>query len=492
MTSPAGLVLAIAITHLWLAQSCCGTDCDASLFQHGYDLMGGDILPLGAGFRNATSPSDCCSQCRAAIDCLYFSYSPTREASASGTRGEYPPHNCWLKSGPGTVQKNHGRTSGSVNGTSPMPPPPNDACFPVPTAPWCNTSKSFAQRVGDLVSAMTIEEKIVQISTFTPSTVPGISRIGLPPYSYHSEGLHGLRNSRDTVGLNATLFPQTTGMAATGNMSLVKAMAAVMLAEARALNNVAEERRLGPFGRGSGLFYWSPTMNIGRDPRWGRFQESISEDPHLNGVYSAAFLQGFQGGDDKYLGVAATCKHLAAYSLEAADGFTRHNFDAIVSPQDLNETYLPAFKTCITKGKPAQIMVFEPVQRTGARTLSASLSSSLFLHLNGHGSHLSRFVGGTIGVRLDSLPFPALSVPCSARTTPSTVCLPACMVTSRMTSFGRVGVSMGSSSRTKMRSKMSGLTDIVTQIWSTAAHWVFAPDVIKTTARPTQRMWGPL
>lgn len=98
----------------------------------------------------------------------------------------------------------------------------------------------------------------LQISTYTPNTVPGIARIGLPPYSYHSEGLHGLRNSMDTLGYNATLFPQTTGMAATGNMTLVKAMAAVMLAEARALNNIAEARGVGPFGRGSGLFYWSP------------------------------------------------------------------------------------------------------------------------------------------------------------------------------------------------------------------------------------------
>ena len=93
--------------------------------------------------------------------------------------------------------------------------------------------------------------------------------------------------------------------------------------------------------------------------RWGRFQESVSEDPHLNGVYSAALLQGFQGDDPRHLGVAATCKHFVAYSLEggpAADGFSRHNFNAVISEQDLQESYLPAFKLCVTNGKPAQIM----------------------------------------------------------------------------------------------------------------------------------------
>lgn len=132
-----------------------------------------------------------------------------------------------------------------------------------------------------LVDALTLEEKVSQISTYTPSTVPGVERVGLPAFSYHSEGLHGLRNSFDTVGFNATLFPQVTAMAATGNMSLIHHMGTTMLTEARALANYATDNNLGPFGRGAGLFYWSPTMNIGRDPRWGRFQESVSEDPYL-------------------------------------------------------------------------------------------------------------------------------------------------------------------------------------------------------------------
>ena len=233
---------------------------------------------------------------------------------------------------------------------------PPDACFPKPTAAWCNTSIPFSERASLLVAALTLEERIQQLSTFTPSTVPGVARIGLPSFSYHSEGLHGLRNSFDTLSLNATLFPQTTALAASGDMDLVRRMGATMLQEARALSNFAEKRQLGPFGRGSGLFYWSPTMNLGRDPRWGRFQESVSEDPLVNGLYSAAFLQGFQGNDTRYLGVAATCKHMMAYSLEASGNATRHNFSATVSEQDLHETFVPAFQQCVLNGRPAQIM----------------------------------------------------------------------------------------------------------------------------------------
>jgi len=320
------------------------------------DLMGGDISPLGAGFRNASSAADCCAACLGAGGCKYFTFAPKPGAAAQ--LGGRVPHNCWLKASAGRPSRNADRASGAASGM-PLPPapgPPNatDACFPKPTAPWCDASKSIEARVALLVKALTLEEKIVQISTFTPKTVPGVARVGLPPFSYHSEGLHGLRNSMDTLGFNATGFPQVTAMAATGNQSLWKAMGAVMKVEARALSNYATDRRLGPFSKGSGLFYWSPTMNIGRDPRWGRFQESVSEDPHLNGLYSSTLIQGFQGNDPKHLAVAATCKHFVGYSLEAADNFTRHNFDAVISAFDMQDTYLPAFKMCVTRGKPGQ------------------------------------------------------------------------------------------------------------------------------------------
>ena len=342
--------------------------CSAKTQVAGQDLYGGDLQPLGRGFRNATDAVDCCRQCSETHGCAFFATSAAKGAHTPELPG-FPPHNCWLKSTAGVPKAAAGRTSGCVptipSGCSVPTPTAKepDACFPPggkpPTAAWCDTSKSFPTRVASLVSALTLEEKIAQIATYTPSTVPGVPRVGLPSFSYHSEGLHGLRNSFDTLGLNATLFPQVTAMAATGNMSLVKEMGRVMLQEARALSNYATDHGKGPFGRGSGLFYWSPTMNLGRDPRWGRFQESVSEDPHLNGMYSASMLQGFQGDDPTHLGVAATCKHFVGYSLEggpAAGGFSRHNFNAVISEQDLQESYLPGFKLCVTHGKPAQIM----------------------------------------------------------------------------------------------------------------------------------------
>merc|ERR1712194_43406 len=98
-------------------------------------------------------------------------------------------------------------------------------------------------------------------------------------------------------------------------------------------------------------------MNVIRDPRWGRAQESVSEDPWLNGAYSSSYVRGFQGDDDgvQYTKVAACCKHFYGYSLEDADGFTRHNFDAALSARDIQETYLPAFKACLA-AKPEQVM----------------------------------------------------------------------------------------------------------------------------------------
>ena len=136
-------------------------------------------------------------------------------------------------------------------------------------------------------------------------------------------------------------------------MSLVYAMAATLGREVRACNNVAGEK---VFTKGGGLSVYAPTMNVYRDPRWGRGQESISEDPFLNGEYATAFVRGIQGfseeGDslDPHLLTSSTCKHLAAYSFEgnaSNAAVTRHNFDAIVDERDLVETYLPAFEAHI-------------------------------------------------------------------------------------------------------------------------------------------------
>ena len=194
--------------------------------------------------------------------------------------------------------------------------------------PWCNVSLPIASRLNDLVARLTVAEKIDQISTYSFTTnhsgyTPGVERLGLPPYNWHTEGLHGVRDASSAAGLhNSTLFPQVVGMAATGNTSLIGEMGRVMAREFRALNNVMRrDDRL--VKRGGGLSVYGPTINIVRDARWGRNQETVSEDPWLSGTYAAAFMRGVQGvneasKDDAYLAVAATCKHLDAYSLESA------------------------------------------------------------------------------------------------------------------------------------------------------------------------------
>jgi beta-D-xylosidase 4 len=162
-----------------------------------------------------------------------------------------------------------------------------------------------------------------------------------------------VRTARDDIeGLNTPEFPQVVAMAATGNLALISRMAETISDEARALNNIANGT---VFAKGAGLNYWGPTMNIGRDPRWGRFQESISEDPWLNAAYASRMVRGMQGGADgggrrAYVKIAACCKHFYAYSLEDSDNVTRHNFDAVVSARDLAETYLPPFRACAAAG----------------------------------------------------------------------------------------------------------------------------------------------
>lgn len=200
------------------------------------DYYGGDIAGPGHKYAAATLDA-CCSLCRNTSSCKYFSFS--QSASKAGS--------CWLKSSFGSREHNKDRTSGSI-GDLPPPPTPGpgpsppkhskDACFPTDgspvTAKWCDYQNlTITERVAALIDAMQLSEKIQQISSFTPSTVPGVDRIGLPAYSYHSEGLHGLRDSEETVNKSCTVFPQTTGMAATGNLSLISVMGQVMGEEAR-------------------------------------------------------------------------------------------------------------------------------------------------------------------------------------------------------------------------------------------------------------------
>ena len=349
------------------AASTCGTT-----FETNTDYFGGDIVPLGAGFRNATSVGDCCRQCDALSSCRYYSYAPK---PAGGS------HNCWLKSRRSNPTHTSGRTSGSVVAPGIVPPCANKSIAThtsgrtsgsvvapgivppcanksIATHPWCDATLTPLARAKAVISLMTVAEKAAQLATWTPGIAPGIPRLDWPAYGYHSEGLHGLRNSMDAASLPATIFPQTTAMAATGNLSKIHEMGRVMALEARAVNAEMLRIKPDPIAKGGSLFFWSPTMNLGRDPRWGRFQESIAEDPWLLGAYSSTFLQAFQSVDSAgFPATIASCKHLIAYSYEGGAGnFSRHNFNAVVSAQDLSESYLPAFHTCVTQGKPGQVM----------------------------------------------------------------------------------------------------------------------------------------
>jgi hypothetical protein len=160
---------------------------------------------------------------------------------------------------------------------------------------------------------MTVAEKVTQlIGGIGGGITPAVPSVGVPAYQYHSEGLHGLRDTcrlgKGDTTLYSTMFPQVTAMAATGNLSLVRAMASHMGDEARAVNNYMKGNTVR---LGGGLNYWGPTMNIGRDPRWGRFQESVSEDPWFNGAYAFEYVSGIQGRNDgvSFTKIAACCKH---------------------------------------------------------------------------------------------------------------------------------------------------------------------------------------
>lgn len=200
----------------------------------------------------------------------------------------------------------------------------------------------FARRARELVSKMTLSEKISQMS-YQSAAVP---RLGIPEYNWWNECLHGVARA----GI-ATVFPQAIGMASSFDAPLLETVASKIADEARAKHH--ESVRRGDRRIYKGLTFWTPNVNIFRDPRWGRGQETYGEDPHLSSVLGVAFVKGLQGDDPKYLKLVATPKHFAAHSGPEA---VRHHFDTIVSPKELRETYLPAFKACIVEGGAASIM----------------------------------------------------------------------------------------------------------------------------------------
>jgi beta-glucosidase len=208
--------------------------------------------------------------------------------------------------------------------------------------PFKDPARPTEERVHDLISRMTLEEKVSQMVFDSPP----IERLGIPAYNWWTECLHGVARA----GL-ATVFPQAIGLAATWNTPLLGRIAVAISDEARAKHHEAARR--GMRGIYSGLTYWSPNVNIFRDPRWGRGQETYGEDPYLTASMGVAFVRGLQGDDPRYLKLVATPKHFAAHSGPEA---TRHEFDARVGERDLRETYLPAFKACLQEGKAASIM----------------------------------------------------------------------------------------------------------------------------------------
>jgi beta-glucosidase len=208
-------------------------------------------------------------------------------------------------------------------------------CVPVATAqePFRDPKLPLETRVNDLVSRMTLEEKISQMM----NAAAAIDRLGVPEYEWWNEALHGVARS----GV-ATVFPQAIGLSATFDAPLVQQVADVTSTEGRAKHH--EYVRRGERQRYKGLTFWSPNINIFRDPRWGRGQETWGEDPYLTGLLGSAFVRGLQGNDPKYLKTVSTVKHYAVHSGPEPE---RHAFDAIASPKDIEETYLPAFRTTI-------------------------------------------------------------------------------------------------------------------------------------------------
>jgi beta-glucosidase len=208
--------------------------------------------------------------------------------------------------------------------------------------PFQDPSLPIEQRVADLVGRMTPEEKVSEM-TMTAAAIP---RLGIPEYTWWNEGLHGVARS----GI-ATVFPQAIGLAATWDTSLMHSVGDTISTEARAkyADAIAHDNHRIYFG----LTIWSPNINIFRDPRWGRGQETYGEDPYLTSRMGLAFITGLQGDDPKYLKVVATPKHFAVHSGPEQ---LRHEFNVNVSPQDLQATYLPAFHTAIVEAQAASTM----------------------------------------------------------------------------------------------------------------------------------------
>ncbi|GMH25277.1 hypothetical protein Nepgr_027120 [Nepenthes gracilis] len=241
--------------------------------------------------------------------------------------------------------------------------------------PFCNTSLPTTARARSLLSRLTLSEKI----RFLCNNFSGIHRLDIPPYEWWSESLHGIASNGPGITFDgairsATMFPQVLLTTASFNRSLWNEIASAIAVEGRAMYNSGQ----------AGLTFWAPNVNIFRDPRWGRGQETPGEDPMVASSYAVEFVRGFQGGDfgfgsgtaggfvgrrvlleggsengvgdDGVMMLSACCKHLTAYDLEKWENFSRYSFDAVVTKQDMEDTYQPPFKSCVQEGKASCLM----------------------------------------------------------------------------------------------------------------------------------------
>jgi beta-glucosidase len=209
---------------------------------------------------------------------------------------------------------------------------------------WKDATQPMDARIKDLVRRMSLAEKVQQMR----NAAPAIPRLGVPAYNYWNECLHGVARA----GV-ATVFPQAIGMAATWDTPLVHQEADVIATEARAKNNRYRERHNGDSAQNHGLTFWTPNINIFRDPRWGRGQETYGEDTFLTSRLGVAFIQGLQGDDPKYIKAMACAKHYAVHSGPEPE---RHRFDAEPSERDFYETYLPHFEAAVREGHVGAVM----------------------------------------------------------------------------------------------------------------------------------------
>jgi len=200
--------------------------------------------------------------------------------------------------------------------------------------PFQDPGLSFEERAADLVSHLTLEEKVAQML----NNAPAIERFNIPPYEWWNECLHGVGRT----DYNVTVYPQAIAMAAGWDKEAIKIMAEQTAEEGRAIYNTSSAK--GDYSRYYGLTYWTPNINIFRDPRWGRGQETYGEDPYLTAMLGKNFVKGLQGHDDRYWKAAGCAKHFAVHS---GPEHNRHEFNVEVSNYDLWDTYLPAFKELV-------------------------------------------------------------------------------------------------------------------------------------------------